>query len=147
MTMVIIVNSAQSDRIKMMLTDDLRSNGINYIIQLQDFVNNLVEQEIDSLIKNKYMDEITFLSDVMLSELFIDFEPDNYGLIQILINYISTTFNKEKVTVGDLLLINYSELINNGVISLDTLRLLTSKLDEIKIQRLNVKQKTKSFKI
>lgn len=147
MTMVIIVNSAQSDRIKMMLTDDLRSNGINYIIQLQDFVNNLVEQEIDSLIKNKYMDEITFLSDVMLSELFIDFEPDNYGLIQILINYISTTFNKEKVTVGDLLLINYSELINNGVISLDTLRLLTSKLDEIKIQRLNIKQKTKSFKI
>lgn len=145
--MVIIVNSAQSGRIEMMLRDDFRSNGINYIFELKDFVNNLVEQEIDSLIKNKYFDEITFISDVMLSELFIDLKPDEFGMIQSLISYISDSSNNKKVTVGDLLLVNFSELINNGIINLDTLKLITSKLDEIKVQRANIKQKTKCIAI
>lgn len=145
MTMVIIVNSAQSNRIEMMLKDDFKSNGIGYLFKLKSIVNDMLLDGINDVIKNRYYDEITLVSDVKLTELFSNLDVESFCLLQSLINYIKVTYNAKEVTAGYLLCIDYSELISSGVINLDTIQIITSELDILKEKRENIKQKTKQF--
>ena len=143
MSMVIIVNSAQSNRIETMLNDDFKSNGIKYLLKLKNYVNDMIVDGINESIKNKYYDEIMLLSSVRLTDLFKDIDEVSFCELQQLCNYIKSTLNTKIVTVGHLLSIDYSELIRNESINLDTIEIIVNKLDELKIKKENGKQKTK----
>ena len=145
MTMVIVVNNAQSNRIETMLTDDFKSNGLTYLFKLKNFINEMLVEGINDAIKERYYNEINLVSDIKLIDLFNDIDEISFCNMQHLVNYIKKKYNLEVVTVGHLLYLDYSELIRDEYISLDILELITSKFEQIKIEREFVKQKTKQF--
>jgi len=146
MTMVIVVNSAQSNRIEMMLTDDFKSNGVGYLLKLNNFVNEMVVKGINDAMKKQFIETITLVSDVKLTDLFDDIDLESFCLIQELINQIKKIYNPEVVTAEYLLYLDYSYLIETGSINLNTIEIIYNKLNQLKLQKEASKQKTNKLR-
>ena len=146
MTMVIIVNSAQSNRIEMMLTDDFKSNGVGYLLKLNNFVNEMVVKGINDAMKKQFIETIALVSDVKITDLFDDLDLESFCLIQELTNQIKKIYNPDVVTCEYLIYLDYGYLIETGCINLDTVELIYNKLNQLKLQKEASKQKTNKLR-
>lgn len=129
-----------------MLTDDCRSNGVGYLLNLKNIINDMMINNINESIKNQFIEEIALVSDVKISDLFSDIDLECFCLIQELINYIKKIYNPEVVTCEYLLYLDYSYLIENGSINLDTVEIIYNKLNQLKLQKEASKQKTNTLR-
>ncbi len=126
---------AQRDRIKMMITDDVRSNGIDELLLFREYIDNLLKNTIAEELVNYDNSEI---NDLEAIELFVDVPYVFYSQILKLIQYLKEHFCMEKVYASKLLYLDYNSLLSKGIIDLNTLVIIRHRLISLQNEQLTI---------
>ena len=116
---------AQRDRIKMMISDDAKINGIDELLLLQTYINNLIKSTIKEEL-NEY--NPAGITDLDAIELFVDVPFVFYDKINKMIEYLKETYKKEKIYASDLLYLDYNFLLAHKIIDLNALIIIRHRL-------------------